>query len=89
MIKEHRRKLLVLFAILFLALFVAAFWWVRYLQVAHSSFENYYEFRGCVSLVERTDDYGICKLASGETLKIVKYQDRWFLNGDLPVDNFF
>ena len=55
-----------------------------YLRKAHSTFENYYAFRGCISLVKRTNDYGICKLSSGQEIKIVRFQNRWYLNGDLP-----
>ena len=57
---------------------------VLVLRKAHSTFENYYAFRGCVQLVDRTDTYGHCKLASGQTIKLVKYQGKWFLDGDLP-----
>jgi hypothetical protein len=57
---------------------------VFYLKKAHSTFENYYAFRGCSQLIEKKEDYGICKTNSGETIKIVKYQERWFLDGDLP-----
>ena len=57
---------------------------VLYLRKAHSTFENYYAFRGCVKLLKRTDTYGICKTNSGDTIKIVKYQGKWFLDGDLP-----
>ncbi len=56
-----------------------------FLRKAHSTFENYYAFRGCVQLLDRTDDYGDCKIASGQTIKIVKFQDRWYLDGDLPT----
>lgn len=65
---------------------IAAFcvYQVLYLQKAHSTFENYYTFRGCVQLIEKTDDYGICKTKDGQTIKIVKYQDKWYLDGDLP-----
>jgi hypothetical protein len=59
-----------------------------YLKKAHSTFENYYAFRGCTELITRTDDYGICKTKSGETIKIVKYQGKWFLDGDLPTGKF-
>ncbi len=52
---------------------------------AHQSFENYYAFRGCSQLLERKADYGICKLPSGQNLKLVKFQERWYLDGDLPV----
>jgi hypothetical protein len=62
-------------------------WWFHRLEVAHSSFENYYAFRGCTDLIERTDTYGICKTKSGETIKIVLYEGRWFLDGDLPCSS--
>ncbi|MBU6389224.1 hypothetical protein KGQ71_01780 [Patescibacteria group bacterium] len=54
------------------------------LKRAHSSFENYYAFRGCQQLLERTSDYGVCRTDSGAVIKIVKYQDKWYLDGDLP-----
>jgi hypothetical protein len=54
------------------------------LNKAHSSFNNYYTFRGCVQLLSKTDDYGICKITSGQTIKIVKIDNRWFLEGDGP-----
>ncbi len=54
------------------------------LRQAHSTFENYYAFRGCVQLLDKTDTYATCKLGNGETIKIVKYQDKWYLDGDLP-----
>jgi hypothetical protein len=63
-------------------------WYVRFLRDAHSSFDKYYAFRGCSQLIERTDTYGICQTASGQTIKIVLYKNRWFLDGDLPVCSF-
>jgi len=57
---------------------------VLYLQKAHSTFENYYAFRGCTQLLVRTGDYGLCKTGSGQTIKIVKFQGKWYLDGDLP-----
>jgi len=54
------------------------------LQKAHSTFDNYYNFRGCTKLISRTNDYGICQTSSGQTIKIVKFDNRWFLDGDLP-----
>lgn len=56
----------------------------NYLRIAHSTFENYYAFRGCQTLVDRTNTYGDCKLADGSTIKIVKYNEKWYLDGDLP-----
>lgn len=64
------------------ALFV---WQMITLRTAHSTFENYYAFRGCVQLMARTDTYGICKTASGQTIKIVLFEGRWYMDGDLPM----
>ena len=58
---------------------------VSYLRKAHSTFENYYAFRGCTKLIQRTDDYGLCQLGSGKTIKLVKSNGRWYLDGDLPI----
>jgi len=55
------------------------------IDIAHSTFENYYTFRGCQTLVDRTDTYGDCKLADGSTIKIVKFNGKWYLDGDLPM----
>lgn len=55
------------------------------LRKAHSTFENYYAFRGCTQLITRTSEFGTCKLSSGQTIKIVKFQNKWYLDGDLPM----
>jgi hypothetical protein len=55
-----------------------------YLKKAHSTFEDYYAFRGCIQLLQRTNDYGLCKIASGRMIKIVKFNGNWYLDGDLP-----
>ena len=54
------------------------------LTTAHSTFENYYAFRGCTELIDRTDTYGDCKLADGSTIKIVLISGKWYLEGDGP-----
>ena len=59
-------------------------YWTLYLQRAHSTFDNYYKFRECTELTEKTEAYGICKLKDGSTIKIVLYRGKWFLDGDLP-----
>ncbi len=87
--KKSRAKLTIflvtLVVILFLIFFINQ---VIYLRKAHSTFENYYAFRGCTQLLKRTSDYGLCKTTSGETIKIVKYNNKWYLDGDLPVCYF-
>jgi hypothetical protein len=62
--------------------------YILFLRKAHSTFENYYAFRGCVQLMNKTDDYGLCKISSGETIKIVKFRGKWYLDGDLPCGFF-
>ena len=57
---------------------------ILYLRKAHSTFEDYYAFRGCTQPVEIRSDYGICKVGNGQTIKIVKFQNKWYLDGDLP-----
>ena len=77
---------LILAIILFDALVFSADNYFAYLRKAHSTFENYYVFRGCVQLLEKTDTYGTCKTNSGQVIKIVKYNNgRWYLDGDLPT----
>jgi hypothetical protein len=53
-------------------------------HLAHTTFERYYAFRGCVQLIDKTDTYGDCKLANGSTIKIVLINGKWYLDGDGP-----
>lgn len=69
-------------------LFAVGIYWIFYLRWAHSSFSNYYKFRGCDKLINRTFDTGDCQLKSGATIKIVKYKEKWYLDGDLPSGKF-
>jgi hypothetical protein len=64
---------------------ILSIYWFIYLNIAHSTFENYYKFRECTELINKTDYYGYCKINSEKIIKIVKYQDKWYLNNDLPV----
>jgi len=59
-----------------------------FLRRAHSSFESYYAFRGCTQLLQKTETYGICKTDTGETIKMILYKGKWYLDGDLPVCYF-
>lgn len=71
--------------IIFLAvIFILGLNQILFLRKAHSTFENYYAFRGCTQLIEKTPDYGTCKLNKGQTIKIVRFKDKWYLEGDLP-----
>lgn len=84
-----KKKLLIATALLALVLVLLSVWQILLLRKAHSSFENYYAFRGCAQLLEKRDDHGICKISSGKTIKIVKYKGRWYLDGDLPCGSLF
>jgi len=81
--KKYKNQIIVA-ALAVVALAIFGIYEVMMLARAHSTFENYYAFRGCVKLISRTDDYGICQTAAGQTIKIVKFDNRWFLDGDLP-----
>jgi len=54
------------------------------LRKAHSTFPNYYAFRGCVELLATTTDSGTCRTGSGQVIKMVLYNGKWYLDGDLP-----
>ena len=56
-----------------------------YLRLAHSSFANYYAFRGCTELLTKTATDATCRLADGSTIKLVLFHNRWYLDGDLPA----
>ena len=53
-------------------------------NLAHTTFDRYYAFRGCVQIVDKTDTYGDCKLADGTTIKMVLINNKWYLQGDGP-----
>jgi len=81
-----------LFIIVFVVIFIAVAGVIVFsvsqfyaLQKAHSTFDNYYAFRGCVKLIDKTDTYGDCQLNSGEIIKLVEFRGKWYLNGDLPL----
>ena len=83
------KKNIIFFAtVVLLVFFLLGFFWINKLRIAHSSFENYYKFRGCVGLIEKTDTYGVCELSSGKIIKLVKFQNKWYLDGDLPHPGF-
>jgi hypothetical protein len=55
-----------------------------FLQKAHSTFDNYYTFRGCTQLLSTTTNSGVCKTLSGDTITIVEINGKWYLQGDGP-----
>lgn len=82
-IARHRWLLFLAFVLGAIAAAITIRWYFV-LKKAHSSFEDYYAFRGCTELLERGANYGICRLKSGQIIRIVESDGRWFLDGDLP-----
>jgi len=81
--KKH--KLLIIYAAIIAVIIIAlGINWFFILDKAHSSFDNYYQFRGCTQLLTKTPDNGTCKIGNGQTIKIVKFNGKWYLDGDLP-----
>lgn len=84
MFKDNTKNLIKAAIAIVISIAIFGAYQVVMLNEAHSTFENYYAFRGCTELLEKTDTYGTCKIASGETIKIVKFEDKWYLDSDLP-----
>jgi hypothetical protein len=87
-VKKQIKVLIWIIVLLTIVLFILAIYWFDRLQIAHSTFEDYYKFRGCTELINRTNYYGFCQISSGEIIKIVKYNGKWYLDGDLPSGLF-
>ncbi len=79
----HKAILLILLIlIIFLGAFLAYKGFPTY--HAHDTFDGYCKWRGLV-VESKESDYGMCKnIITGKKYKIVLYQGRWFLDGDLP-----
>jgi hypothetical protein len=82
--KKQIKVIILLILLVFIMLAVLAIYWINALQIAHSTFDNYYKFRGCTDLINKTADHGYCEIGSGQVIKIVRYNNRWYLDGDLP-----
>ena len=88
MIRSESKNCLFTLAIILILLVVGAGLVVKqaiYVTHAHESFDNYYAFRGCTKLLTKTDDAATCTTGSGQTIKIVRVNNKWYLDGDLPV----
>jgi hypothetical protein len=82
--KIIHKKIIIIIGLIILVLAALAIDQLIVLQKAHSTFENYYAFRGCTQLISRTDTSGVCKTASGGTITIVEINGKWYLQGDGP-----
>ncbi|MDE2019273.1 MAG: hypothetical protein KGJ13_02910 [Patescibacteria group bacterium] len=79
------KALIILASIVIVLLLVLGISQFLLLRKAHSSFENYYDFRGCRELLQKADTYGVCRTDSGKIIKIVEFNGAWYLDGDLPT----
>ena len=82
-IKKYQ-KLIFLILLLIIAGITLSVYQIILLNKAHSTFENYYAFRGCTKLLNKNDDFGTCQTNSGQNIKIVRFQNKWYLDGDFP-----
>jgi uncharacterized membrane protein affecting hemolysin expression len=57
---------------------------IQALNKAHSTLENYAVFRGCISLSNQTATSADCVLPSNKTERLVKINNKWYLEGDGP-----
>ena len=85
MIKIHKNKILnyILLSIISLVV-IFGLTKLYILHRAHSSFENYAKFRGCTQMIGETLNFGVCKLSSGQVIKLVRINNKWYLEGDGP-----
>lgn len=81
---SRHKTLLAIAGLVVLAIVAFGIMQVRMLNKAHSTFENYYKFRGCTELLSRTATEGTCRTSKGQIIKIVLYNGKWYLDGDLP-----
>lgn len=79
-----KKKILIIVGALIVVILAIGIYQIIILQKAHSTFDNYYAFRGCTQLIQKTDTYGICKTKSGTTITIVEINNKWYLQGDGP-----
>lgn len=82
--QKKKTLLIILVIVVVLVLIALAVNQWLMLRKAHSTFDNYYAFRGCTQLLEQSSTYGVCRTGSGQTITIVEYQGKWYLEGDLP-----
>ena len=83
-----KRKILVTSLIISIVLSLLVFGFMTYQVIttyqAHATFEGYCKWRH-LDVVNQSADFGYCKDAiSGQIFKMVLFNGRWYLDGDLP-----
>jgi hypothetical protein len=86
MILPNKRNIFIILILLILLILIGSF--VAYQMIttikAHETFEGYCKWRG-LAVESKGSDFGYCKnLSTGKVDKIVLFEGRWYLNGDLP-----
>jgi hypothetical protein len=81
------KKYKIIFLIIcLLAICIIAFgaYQVITLKKAHGTLANYATFRGCSKLNNQTATSADCVLNSGQIIKLVQINNKWYLEGDGP-----
>jgi hypothetical protein len=82
--KKSWRIFLGILAFLVFLLFVSCLiYQIVTTRKAHQTFEGYCHWRG-LEVVNKSADYGFCADKYGNEFKIVSFNGKWYLNGDLP-----
>ena len=84
--KKSKRFLGLLYTIGAIVILLSAFVYfqIRTIQKAHETFDGYCKWRG-LEVVSKSDTFGYCKDAkNGKEFKIVLFNNKWYLDGDLP-----
>ena len=80
---KQRKVVQILIALLVLGIAFCAYYLLM-LDKAHSTLQNYADFRGCVSLNKVTATSAECTLNTGQTIQLVQINNKWYLDGDGP-----
>lgn len=83
-----KKKILIVSLIISIVLVLLVFGFMTYQVIttyeAHGTFDGYCKWRG-LEIVNQSNDFGYCRDAvSGQVFKIVLFNGRWYLDGDLP-----
>lgn len=83
--RDKPNKPVIILTVIFLVILISFFLY-QFITIrnAHLTFEGYCKWRG-LEVVNQSADYGWCKSqATGQEFKMVLYNNRWYLDGDLP-----
>ncbi len=83
-----KKKILIISLAISVLLFFAIIGFMIYQVIttynAHSTFDGYCKWRG-LEVINQSSDFGYCRDAiSNQMYKMVLFDGRWYLDGDLP-----